>query len=182
MKSTWYPIAFSVVLTGCGGDVDSGSPAKTDGIFVPPYGPIPIYTGGSVGIGGGPGVGGQSSFGGVTASSTACPTVVMTNDPYAGLPELADAGTDACSCPDPTSVGSSCAGDPPACTSGYMQQLCLQCFGFNSPNTPPGFPVCNPVGLRCSYPIAIDVHCTCCPSDAGTGTWQCGDYHSGPCY
>ncbi len=49
MDKRWYPVAFSVAIVGCGGDVDSGSPAATGGLPAAFYG-IMISTGGSTGI------------------------------------------------------------------------------------------------------------------------------------
>jgi hypothetical protein len=98
MDKRWYPVAFSVAIVGCSGDVDSGSPSATGGRFVayygpalstggstgidsgvpaqtggvtpvPPYGIIPVHLGGSAGIGGtNPGSGNATAFTGGTTS------------------------------------------------------------------------------------------------------------------
>ena len=64
MDKLWYPVAFSALIVGCGGNVDTGSstttggstgvdtgtPSATGGLTVMiavPYGVIPINTGGS---------------------------------------------------------------------------------------------------------------------------------------
>jgi len=81
MDKLWYPVAFSALIVSCGGDVDTrgstssggstgvdaGTPTATGGANFhppPPYGPIPVSTGGSS-------IGGSPSFGGYTFTSTA---------------------------------------------------------------------------------------------------------------
>jgi hypothetical protein len=49
MDKRWYPVAFSVVMVGCSGDVDNGHPGATGGSPAAFYG-IMITTGGSRGI------------------------------------------------------------------------------------------------------------------------------------
>src|ERR1700690_106637 len=100
MDKRWYPVAFSVAIVGCGGDVDSGSPAATGGLPaafygivissggsrgidtgtpaqtggmtpMPPYGIIPDFTGGAAGTGGtSPGSGNTTAAGGTTGRRT----------------------------------------------------------------------------------------------------------------
>ena len=49
MDTHWYPVAFSVVMVGCSGDVDNGHPGATGGSPATFYGMM-ITTGGSQGI------------------------------------------------------------------------------------------------------------------------------------
>ena len=49
MDKRWYPVAFSVAMVGCSGDVDNGHPGATGGSPAAFYG-IMITTGGSQGI------------------------------------------------------------------------------------------------------------------------------------
>ena len=49
MEKRWYPVAVSALIVGCGGDVDSGSPAATGGRVSVDYG-VGILNGGSTGI------------------------------------------------------------------------------------------------------------------------------------
>jgi hypothetical protein len=82
MDKLWYPVAFSALIVGCGGDVDTGSSTTTGGstgvdtgtptatggftvMIAVPYGVIPINTGGSSSA-----YGGRSGFGGQTLTST----------------------------------------------------------------------------------------------------------------
>ncbi len=62
MDKLWYPVAVSALVVGCAGDVDSGSPAATGGLYPGFYGPLPIFTGGSSSTSGG-----ATSLGGTTA-------------------------------------------------------------------------------------------------------------------
>jgi hypothetical protein len=50
MDKRWYPVAFSVAMVGCGGEVDRGGPSATGGQPYGFYGPLPTSTGGSTGI------------------------------------------------------------------------------------------------------------------------------------
>ena len=49
MDKRWYPVAVSALIVGCGGDVDSGSPAATGGRASVYYG-VSVSTGGTTGI------------------------------------------------------------------------------------------------------------------------------------
>ena len=49
MDKLWYPVAASILIVGCGGDVDTGSPAATGGQVSVYYG-VSVFTGGSAGI------------------------------------------------------------------------------------------------------------------------------------
>ena len=45
MNKRWYPVAFSMTIIGCGGDVDDGKPAATGGMPNYYYGPAIILGG-----------------------------------------------------------------------------------------------------------------------------------------
>ena len=49
MDKRWYPVAVTALIVGCGGDVDSGSPAATGGQVSVYYG-VCVSTGGSPSI------------------------------------------------------------------------------------------------------------------------------------
>jgi hypothetical protein len=83
MDKLWYPVAFSALIMGCGGDVDTsgstssggsagvdaGTPTATGGTtsrIAVPYGPVPFPNGVS-----GSAYGGSSSLGSQTFTSTA---------------------------------------------------------------------------------------------------------------
>jgi len=70
MDKRWYPVAVSALIVSCGGDVDSGSPAATGGLYPWFYGPLPIFTGGSSSTSGG-----ATSFGGTAAVGGSTSTV-----------------------------------------------------------------------------------------------------------
>jgi len=64
MDKRWYPVAFSVAVIGCGGDVNSGSPAATGGYPSIYYG-VPV---GGTSATGGAFTGGTASVGGATST------------------------------------------------------------------------------------------------------------------
>ena len=49
MDKHWYPVAFSLSMVGCAGNVDDGTPTATGGLSQTYYGVM--ITGGSTGVG-----------------------------------------------------------------------------------------------------------------------------------
>ena len=85
MDKRWYPVAVSALIVGCGGDVDSGSPAATGGYPAAYYG-VSISTGGTVGID----TGGPTESGGVIAIVYGPATVTGGNPSTGGATSVVD--------------------------------------------------------------------------------------------
>jgi hypothetical protein len=106
MDKRWYPVAVSIAIVSCGGDVDSGGPGATGGrpnvhygvgytaggsvgidagipgatgglVPMPPYGIMPMFTGGSAGIAGAATSGGTLNIdSGVPGTTGGFPTII----------------------------------------------------------------------------------------------------------